>query len=554
MSFSFITIRKSVLMLLLLALFVSTGSALFITKPKTAHAQAGTVPIGTAFNYHNIVSNLKDFLLDNLATQVANQILNRLTVSVVNWINGGFQGSPAFVTNPAGFFLDIADQQTGRFLAKGGPLALLCSPFQIDIRLALALDSTVSESQRYRCTLGAIVNNVNGTIEGFTGGDFSQGGWRGFISLTTQNQNNVYGSYVEARSELLKLIADDKDTQRQDLDRGNGFLSFPSCKKMSVEEAEQEFGERGINSSEELTDAYNKKGGLVVNTGGGTSIKARADANGGLEYQDCKTVTPGSVIGGQLETQLSSPTRKLELVNNINAVVNALVSQMVNQMLSGGLSALSSGNSSGGKAYTQKIVDSIENSRILTAKKLNAQLKTLFGPAISSLEKYNNLYEPRLEAVTKSREKYQAARACFETGLTKPANSSATSYMNNIIAEIDATVSLKVDPILNRLKLAQDTTNDQINSLNQQKDGLASSSAEFIGYDIEQVRDQLPSFESAIKATTDINSAATTGLPAAEKEVKAMDVQIKAFNTQAIQYQTACRNLPNTNTLIDIIP
>jgi len=71
-----------------------------------------------------------------------------MTDSVVDWINHGFNGSPAFIQNPGGFFIDAADQITGAFIANSGPLASLCNGFGLDIRLSLAMNQTNLKSTK----------------------------------------------------------------------------------------------------------------------------------------------------------------------------------------------------------------------------------------------------------------------------------------------------------------------------------------------------------------------------------------------------------------------
>ncbi|MEK7213555.1 MAG: hypothetical protein AAB637_00355, partial [Patescibacteria group bacterium] len=172
--------------------------------PKKVRAQLATVDAGnivqnTITATNSTASSLKDYsmwikeyVLDGLASGLAKMIIRTLTSSVVNWINSGFQGSPSFVQNPGAFFLDMADQITGDFLSQaGGPLVSLCSPFSIDIRIALAFKYHPNIQKRYTCTLGTIIKNsknavANASINGFTAGDFKQGGWPAFVSLTTE--------------------------------------------------------------------------------------------------------------------------------------------------------------------------------------------------------------------------------------------------------------------------------------------------------------------------------------------------------------------------------
>src|SRR4051812_4231788 len=48
---------------------------------------------------------VKQFVLDPIARTAARYVIKRITTQTVNWINSGFKGNPAFVTNPQQFFL-----------------------------------------------------------------------------------------------------------------------------------------------------------------------------------------------------------------------------------------------------------------------------------------------------------------------------------------------------------------------------------------------------------------------------------------------------------------
>jgi len=413
--------------LLLIMLLGMGGGAI---APKTAHAQGLNVPIGTTFDFQSIMKYLKDFVLDKLAYLIAKQILHQMTLSVVNWINSGFQGNPAFINNPAGFFEDAADQITGNFLV--GPLQGLCSPFSLNIRLALALQQTNGYQQRYACTLsqvikaqqqtlaraqngtlvnvnvtqgtnGATVNSiVNGDIlhdssqlsingnsaggiySGFTNNFAQDGGWAGWLAMTGESQNNIYGAYLMAQSDLAERIASKKAAVDNDLNRGNGFLSYQSCKDVTSQQAQdaanasgntrvaQQIQNANFNAQLNSSQTTLNNIGLGVTTkqpatqnlslGNGSTIQKTIDTKGNLSYQNCETVTPGSVIADTLMQSTHAPIVEAELANDINSILNALVSQMVSTMLNQGLSGLShSGTGKNGKSYTQTVLDDVQN-------------------------------------------------------------------------------------------------------------------------------------------------------------------------------------------------
>ena len=101
-------------------------------------------------------------------------IISNITNSIVTWINSGFQGNPAFISNPESFFTDVGDQIAGNFIA-GTELGFVCEPFSLDIRSALAINYSSTYVQRNYCRLTDAIRNTENFAK-FTNGDFSQGG------------------------------------------------------------------------------------------------------------------------------------------------------------------------------------------------------------------------------------------------------------------------------------------------------------------------------------------------------------------------------------------
>ena len=205
-----------------------------ITNIETLFTTLGTYA-GNAIEYS---TNYKELVLDGIAYSIAKLILRQLTSSVVEWINSGFKGNPAFVTNPAAFFGGLADETIGNLISKNGDLAFLCSPFSIDVRIAIALKYK-SFRKKITCTLSDVIRNATNaaqgaTINGFTAGDFSQGGWPAFASLSTEPQNNIYGAYLAADSEVSARIGNLQLMKRDELNQGKGFLSYTTCKPNPV--------------------------------------------------------------------------------------------------------------------------------------------------------------------------------------------------------------------------------------------------------------------------------------------------------------------------------
>lgn len=397
-------------------------------------------------NYINhTMTHLKDFVLDKAATLLAKQILHMITISVINWINTGFEGSPSFLTNPGAFFLDAADQVTGAFLATNGPLSALCSPFAIDIRLSLALTQTSLTTQRYTCTVGRIieaqkngpdimvngqmVRSSNSSMNGFLKGDFNQGGWPAFIALTTEPQSNPYGAFLSAQGDLSARINARQNVIRADLQLGQGFMSWQDCKDIP-----------GGTIDPEDPDQVAQADALSGN-GRSTSVRTKNNKDGTQTYQTCETQTPGSAIAGTLQTSLNVPVVELELANDINAIVNTLMTKMISTMMEKGLKSLSS-SSGGGTSYTQQVIDDIDSTEALqsTVGNFKASIKT----SLDQIPRYTDQYKQGIDIMTATKTRYQAIRACL-------ASRNANTYDASVI-EIDNFIARDIDGMLAKLQ------------------------------------------------------------------------------------------------------
>ena len=218
---------------------------------------------------------------DLVAITIAKLALEQILHATTDWINNGFEGNPAYVTDPLQFFTKIADNIAGEFIA-GSELNFLCSPFQAKIRLALARRHT--QRRQFQCTLTNVVAN----IEDFYN-DFSQGGWDAWFVMTQNDVNNPYGAFLETQIELDERIAQALGLQKMRLSWDSGFLGWSECIR---EDDAGECIERG------------------------------------------PTKTPGKVIEDQLENVLGSGVRQLELADEFDELVAALFSQLLKQIFS----------------------------------------------------------------------------------------------------------------------------------------------------------------------------------------------------------------------------
>jgi hypothetical protein len=160
-------------------------------------------------------------VINALAMILAQKLIDNLVASTVKWAQNGFEGNPAYVTNPKQFFTNIADGVAGEYI-QGTDLGFLCSPFQLNIKLSLT--QSYYEPDPFQCTLTEIVGNVEDFYN-----DFSQGGWDAWFSMTQNSTNNPAGAYLEAKIELDARIAEALELEDKQLDWSQGFMSWSEC-------------------------------------------------------------------------------------------------------------------------------------------------------------------------------------------------------------------------------------------------------------------------------------------------------------------------------------
>jgi hypothetical protein len=270
---------------------------------------------------------LKENVLDGIGWALAKRIVSSMVASLIDWINSGFQGSPAFVQDLKGFLLQAADEVIGEYIQDlGGIGSFICSPFRLDVQVSVALQYQRARSNggdgqpAPTCTLSGIIDN----IEGFIGGAFDQGGWKDWFKITSTPQTYTpYGSALSAQIGARARIINAQGEEIKLLDFGDGFLSGEICEAVH---------------------------------GAGTT------------QQDCFISKPGKVIQEALSFNLDSGRQSLIEADEINEIIAALLGQLANTVLTGAAGLL---GLSGGTGYTYSGFDGSYTDQLVASSTEN---------------------------------------------------------------------------------------------------------------------------------------------------------------------------------------
>lgn len=251
---------KKVITFFLLLAFISSTFYLPVFTPK-AQAQWAVIDV-KAFARE---------IIDNFAQVAAQVLVEEIVRSTVEWANSGFDGNPAYATDLSQFLTNTADNVAGEFIGgPDSPLRFLCSPFRVQIRLAL-IESYIPPV-RYQCTLTEVIDNLGNFLD--------QGGWDDWFLITQNPSNNPYGAFLEAKIDLDSRVARAVGIESEQLKWNSGFLSWSDCIK-----------------EDPSTGECLKRGPVK---------------------------TPGTTIKAGLDNVLPSSLSKLITVNHIDQLISAL--------------------------------------------------------------------------------------------------------------------------------------------------------------------------------------------------------------------------------------
>ncbi|OGG47754.1 hypothetical protein A2761_02600 [Candidatus Kaiserbacteria bacterium RIFCSPHIGHO2_01_FULL_51_33] len=387
----------------------------------------------------------KENILDGILYGIEKMLLRSITQSIVDWINSGFQGNPAFVTDLEGFLLDVADKAAGAYIF-GSDLAFLCSPFKLQIQISLL---TSRSRERVKCRLTTVVSNIEGFL---TDSNVRLTTLEQWSTLTMDPFSNPYGTYVMTQAALDARISGAGFLEKAKLDFGRGFLSFSQEKNCQVFPSQQ---------------------APSANTG--TSVTEIGDGSS-VRVCDIVTQTPGAVIEEQLNNTLGSGQRQLELADEIDEIISALMGQIAKQALTGaqGLFGLSSSGTGGRSSYTSRLGSATTVSTDQVLSSTRTALRANIQASIAIEQDYQAVQGFSLAVLSNSTRLIENVISCYNNKIQSGLLSdSDLSVANDRIIAASGTLAA-LTPTLTALKDAITRADTNI-ALLQQLDSVAAS-------------------------------------------------------------------------------
>lgn len=445
-------LKRPVATLLAFAILVSGMGTAF---PRKAEAQWAVIdPTNLVQNTVSAISDaaghVKDYVLDTLMWQVGNIAIQSMTKSLVNWINSGFQGSPAFVTDLKKNLRGVGDAVARQFFLELSRQDIATTPFQDKVLDAVRLGYYLHTSPESFYTRNPYtLNQVSANDKAFLRGDFSQGGFNAWFATVMNPQNNPYGAQMALNNTLTNIVSGATGERQQEISWNRGFLSWRGECKATVGDAAAD----QVTATTPAVTPGDDLGSILA--AGGAELEAEMNANrarnmanfaADLSGEDpCvsyEVETPGSVIMEQLNTQLGSGVNRLISADEINEIVGALLNQLVLQVIGGGsgggLRGVSQPSAGGGSSYLTRATTPSATESVGIANSFAATIARQRQEVLT----YQANWE-KIRAAAASAERCTMASPSPEEVRTRAANAlviaaNALAALDGIQAEIDA--------------------------------------------------------------------------------------------------------------------
>ncbi len=360
-------------------------------------------------------------VLERAAIIAAQQVIQSVTRSIVNWIQSGFDGSPAFATNLGVNMRQLADGVALDFLDQLESNTSISSPF-----LSRAVRATRAGYLLYN-SRDAVAARLSYTLDrysrdpnAFLRGNFSQGGFNAWFAMTRQCGNDPYCAQFVTEEEVARRTNTALENWLHEYDAGQGFLSYRChC---------QDSADNGWGAN--LSDADHSA--------------------------SCQICTPGSTIAGQMEFLANQPQLQLTVATSLDQILGALASQLISSVI--GSDGLLGGGGGGGSGRS--------GSSLPTG--VGASLSANFTEVAQNERRntvsYQTAWQTLQEAATRAS---QACALGLGSAASRETATSAKAQADAALAKASRALAA-LDSIITRAGQAQSLTGTSQSALVQQ--------------------------------------------------------------------------------------
>lgn len=544
--------------------------AAVLMAPRSAYAQTVvTDPLDIAQNTITAITSAKQLTAPIFWT-LAKVVEQAVVKSIVNWINSGFKGSPAFATNINMSLQATADAAANGFLRQLSINGSIRSPFQNLVYQTVSrayFQSSASNAYfaQNQYTLNRYVSNDAAFLAGAT----TQGGLGAWLAVVMNAQNNPFGAAMLAANALNAQVGGATNQLLTELNWGQGFLSYHgNCAasaagdNVAVTQAAQlqanpvvgiQTNPSNLSTLSPTLGAdvlgsvtLNKSGGanaptsaVTPGTAVGNSAVTTVDLNnaGTIGNKDGNSAgatslsgsapclgqsiqTPGTAIKASLDKALGSGIDTLVSARDFDEIVNALLSQLINQVIgpNGLLSTSQPSAATGGVPYFDQSTPAQTSANTNINTSLNSSFVQALQGQITALQQFQSNWSV----------------------INTAAQNAATALNAHSCPVNQQTLATQVQPVINQAAQALSAASYFISQISAIQNALPSSSDPNATVELAQISANYSALLAtttpyALPNSTDISFAQTQSIDSGTSTTPSLYTRMNQIANNAAQ-------------------
>ena len=285
--------------------------------------------------------------LNSIGKAIIKTMINKLTLSIVDWINNGNNGEAFYLKDQSKFFGDLAKNQILSFTSE------ISDPLNFPFGRAFTQNIKETYNAKFqdyaRYSLNNIIqqdNAVNSDVAFYS--DFSRGGWNAFQAMVQNPANNPIGFQMLASKELEQRTAEEAAQKNAQLTQSGGFLDMQLCAdprgvtKEEDDKARKEISQDSQGQDVSMNPDFQNINGAATLNNGGNTVQVYTN------YRRCnrwETVTPGYMIADKMTSTMKDNNKSLVDASTLNdavaAILDSLLAKFTAKWTTGGLSSFS---------------------------------------------------------------------------------------------------------------------------------------------------------------------------------------------------------------------
>ena len=311
------------------------------------------------------VTAVKECGFNYAANKLKDELLHKMMQDTIQWVKGGYEGEPAFLTDPDQFLGDITDKYVGDIIASDERTKFLCDGFKLPYKFALNAEfyspnapgnknSGESPVVVPQCTLSKAIQNTKNAFSDlsnfYVNGDYKNPDkadyvvdvnkyFNEFIKANSNSGNDIYSATLMTMDSAQQAINEENQKKLDDAKRGDGYMSIEQCYDKNTgsynyDSLNQECSQK-LNSCKANAGSDSAKLALCND-----NFQKCLDSDG---TKVCKYVTPGKVISREVSAAVGMERERLLLADDFDELLTAIINNLVSKVfdsLHGGLSGI----------------------------------------------------------------------------------------------------------------------------------------------------------------------------------------------------------------------